>query len=51
MTKEVMMVTILKEANFLDSLLAKSQLSKAVRDFAWVRRFIHNFGKARNLTI
>jgi hypothetical protein len=42
MVKEVMKVTIPKEADFVDSLLEKFQLSKTVRVLAWVKRFIDN---------
>ncbi|CAB4021136.1 Hypothetical predicted protein, partial [Paramuricea clavata] len=50
MVKEVMKVTIPKEADFIDSLLEKFQLLKAVRVLAWVKRFIDNlvYGKKVN---
>ena len=45
-----MKVTIPKEADFVDSLLEKFQLSKTVRVLAWVKRFIDNlvYGKKVN---
>ncbi len=50
MVKEVMKVTIPKEADFVDSLLEIFQLSKTVRVLAWVKRFIDNliYGKKVN---
>ena len=50
MVKEVMKVTIPKEADFVYSLLEKFQLSKTVRVLAWVKRFIDNliYGKKVN---
>ena len=50
MVKEVMKVTIPKEADFVNSLLEKFRLSKTVRVLAWVKRFIDNlaYGKKVN---
>ena len=42
MVKEVMKVTLPKEADFIDHLLEKLQLTKTLRVLAWVKRFIHN---------
>ncbi|XP_028405809.1 uncharacterized protein LOC114528390 [Dendronephthya gigantea] len=43
MMREVMKVTIQKEADFIDCLLEKFGLTKTVRILAWVTRFIDNF--------
>jgi hypothetical protein len=50
MVKEVMKVTIPKEADFVNSLLEKFRLSKTVRVLAWIKRFIDNlvYGKKVN---
>ena len=42
MVKEVMKVTLPKEADFIDNLLEKLQLTKTLRVLAWVKRFTHN---------
>ena len=43
MVKEVMKDAIEKEADFVDYLLVKFNLTKVVRILAWVKRFIDNF--------
>ena len=49
MMKEVMKATMQKEADVIDYLLQKFNLSKTVRILAWVKRFIDNFVKRKNV--
>ena len=50
-TKEVMKATMRKEADVIDYLLQKFNLSKTVRILAWVKRFIDNFVYRKNVNV
>ena len=49
MVKEVMKVTVPKEADFIDNLLERLQLTKTLRVLAWVKRFIDNLVRGKKV--
>ena len=47
--KEVMKATMQQEADIIDYLLQKFNLSKTFRMLAWAKRFIDNFAYRKNV--